>query len=339
MRVLIATDAWFPQVNGVVRTLDRLRRELVAMGHEVEIVSPEGYRSMPMPTYNEIRLALTTPGQIAKRIERFAPDYIHIATEGPIGLMARRWCMRQQRAFTTSYHTRFPEYVRARVPVPITASYRYLTWFHNAGAAMMVTTESLANELKGWGFGTIARWPRGVDHELFRPSDDKVLEFEGPIFLYVGRVSVEKNIEAFLSLDLPGTKVVVGDGPQREGLETAFPEARFLGAKFGDDLSAIYASADVFVFPSRTDTLGLVNLEALACGVPVAAYPVTGPRDIIGDAPVGILNEDLQLAALQALDLSRAACREHALKFTWAESAQAFCDNMVLYQGQFGAAA
>jgi glycosyltransferase involved in cell wall biosynthesis len=339
MRLLIATDAWFPQVNGVVRTLDRLRQELTRMGHEVEIVSPDGYKSVPMPTYNEIRLALTTPGQIAERIERFAPDYIHIATEGPIGLMARRWCLRQQRPFTTSYHTRFPEYVRARVPVPITASYRYLTWFHNAGAAVMVTTQSLAEELKAWGFDTIARWPRGVDHELFRPSEDRVLDFEGPIFLYVGRVAVEKNIEAFLSLDLPGTKVVVGDGPQREELEAAFPQARFLGAKFGDELSALYASADVFVFPSRTDTLGLVNLEALACGVPVAAFPVTGPRDIIGDAPVGVLSEDLRAAALQALELSREACREHALKFTWAESARAFQRNLKLYQSELSQAA
>ena len=339
MRLLIATDAWFPQVNGVVRTLDRLQAEVVALGHDVHMLSPEGYRSLPLPTYNEIRLALTTPGSIAKRIEAYAPDYIHIATEGPIGLMARRWCVRNGRPFTTSYHTRFPEYVRARMPVPITASYRYLTWFHNAGRAVMVTTESLTRELEDWGFRSIARWPRGVDHELFRPREETVLDFDGPIFLYVGRVAVEKNIEAFLSLDLPGTKVVVGDGPQRAQLEARYSDARFLGAKFGEELAAIYASADVFVFPSKTDTLGLVVLEALACGVPVAAYPVTGPKDLIGDEPVGALEDDLRSAALKALDLSREACREHALKFTWSASAQSFIDNVVTFQEAFDEAA
>ncbi|MEM8877721.1 MAG: glycosyltransferase family 1 protein [Pseudomonadota bacterium] len=339
MRLLIATDAWFPQVNGVVRTLDRLQAEVTALGHEVHMLSPDGYKSLPLPTYNEIRLALTTPGHIAKRIESYDPDYIHIATEGPIGLMTRRWCVKNDRPFTTSYHTRFPEYVRARMPVPITASYRYLTWFHNAGRAVMVTTESLTQELEGWGFRSIARWPRGVDHELFRPQDETVLDFEGPIFLYVGRVAVEKNIEAFLALDLPGTKVVVGDGPQRAQLEAQYTDARFLGAKFGEELAAIYASADVFVFPSKTDTLGLVILEALACGVPVAAYPVTGPKDLIGDAPVGVLGDDLQAAALNALDLSRTACREHALRFTWTASAQSFLDNVVTFQESYGEAA
>lgn len=339
MRLLIATDAWFPQVNGVVRTLDRLQAEVTALGHDVHMLSPEGYRSLPLPTYNEIRLALATPGSIAKRIEAYDPDYIHIATEGPIGLMARRWCVRNGRPFTTSYHTRFPEYVRARMPVPITASYRYLTWFHNAGRAVMVTTESLTRELEGWGFRSIARWPRGVDHELFRPREETVLDFDGPIFLYVGRVAVEKNIEAFLSLDLPGTKVVVGDGPQRAQLEARYSDARFLGAKFGEELAAIYASADVFVFPSKTDTLGLVVLEALACGVPVAAYPVTGPKDLIGDEPVGALEDDLRSAALRALDLSREACREHALKFTWSASAQSFIDNVVTFQEAFDEAA
>lgn len=339
MRLLIATDAWFPQVNGVVRTLDRLQSEVVALGHAVHILSPEGYKSVPLPTYNEIRLALATPGQIGERIEAFAPDYIHIATEGPIGLMARRWCVKNGRPFTTSYHTRFPEYVRARMPVPITASYRYLTWFHNAGRAVMVTTESLTRELEGWGFQSIARWPRGVDHELFRPRRKKKLDGKRPIFLYVGRVAVEKNIEAFLSLDLPGTKVVVGDGPQRESLQAQYQDAEFVGAKFGEDLAEIYASADVFVFPSKTDTLGLVVLEALASGVPVAAYPVTGPKDLIGDAPVGVLSEDLQEAALKALKLSRKACRDHALKFTWSASAQAFIDNVTTFQDEFDAAA
>ncbi len=332
MRILLATDAWYPQVNGVVRCLDRLRSDCSDLGASVEVLSHEGYTTVPLPTYSEIRLAITAPGAISRRISEIDPEYIHIATEGPIGHAARRWCIRNNRPFTTSYHTRFPEYLRARLPVPVGLSYRYLARFHNAGEAVMVTTDTLAEELRGRGFRSVVRWPRGVDHELFRPHAERVLDFPGPILLNVGRIAVEKNIEAFLSLDVPGTKVVVGDGPQRAELERKFPDAKFLGVKEGEELAAIYASADVFVFPSLTDTLGLVVLESLASGVPVVAFPVTGPRDTIGDAPVGVLTEDLAGGVEKALTLSREACREHALTFSWPECARIFLDHLKRFQ-------
>ncbi|MFN0264171.1 glycosyltransferase family 4 protein [Tepidamorphus sp. 3E244] len=332
MKVLLATDAWYPQVNGVVRCLDRVRSDAQALGADFKILSHEGFRTMPLPTYSEIRLALAPPGAIARKIEAFNPEYVHIATEGPIGHAVRKWCINAGQPFTTSYHTRFPEYLRARVPVPVDLTYRYLARFHNAGRAVMVTTDALAEELRGRGFRTVVKWPRGVDHKQFRPREKKVLDFPGPISLYVGRVAVEKNIEGFLSLDIPGTKVVVGDGPQRAELERRFPDAKFLGVKEGEELGAIYSSADVFVFPSRTDTLGLVVMEALASGVPVVALPVTGPRDIIGKAPVGVLTEDLAHGVHAALRLSRDACREHALQFSWEECAKIFLDHLRTYQ-------
>ncbi len=332
MRILLATDAWQPQVNGVVRTIERLVDDAAELGAEVEVLGPDRFKTVPLPTYSEIRLALTRPRTIGRMLEAAEPDYIHIATEGPIGLMTRKYCMRTKRPFTTSYHTRFPEYVAARMPVPTQITYRWLRRFHNAGRAIMVTTESLAEELRGRGFTNPVIWPRGVDSELFRPQAS-ILDLPGPIFMYVGRVAVEKNLEAFLSLDLPGTKVIVGDGPQKAELEEKFPDVVFTGTKIGEELAAHYASADVFVFPSRTDTLGLVVLEALAAGVPVAAYPVTGPKDIIGDAPVGILSEDLKGAALKALEISPEACRAHALRFSWRECAAIFLDNVRRYQG------
>jgi len=333
MKVLLATDAWYPQVNGVVRCLDRVRLDTRQFGAEVEVLSHEGFTTIPLPTYSEIRLALTKPGAIARKIEAINPEYVHIATEGPIGHAVRRWCLKNNQPFTTSYHTRFPEYLRARVPVPVDLSYRYLARFHNAGQAVMVTTDALADELRGRGFRSVVKWPRGVDHEQFRPRTGKVLDFPGPISMYVGRVAVEKNIEGFLSLDIPGTKVVVGDGPQKVELERRFPGVKFLGVKHGEELGAIYSSADVFVFPSRTDTLGFVVMEALASGVPVVAFPVTGPRDIIGDAPVGVLTEDLAGGVHEALKLSREACRAHALTFSWDECAKIFLDHLKTYQG------
>lgn len=336
MRVLLATDAWYPQVNGVVRCLDRLRHDARGFGAEIDILSHEGFTTVPLPTYPEIRLALARSSAVARRIEASAPDYIHIATEGPIGHAVRRWCIKAGQPFTTSYHTRFPEYLRARVPVPVDLTYRYLARFHNAGRAVMVTTDALGEELRGRGFHSVVRWPRGVDHEQFRPRAEKVLDFPGPVSLYVGRVSVEKNIEGFLSLDIPGTKVVVGDGPQREELEKRFPQVRFLGIKHGEELGEVYSSADVFVFPSRTDTLGLVVLEALSSGVPVVALPVTGPRDMIGDAPVGVLGEDLAAGVEAALKLSRDDCRAHALKFSWTECARIFLDHVQTYQSDRG---
>ncbi|MEO1198208.1 MAG: glycosyltransferase family 1 protein [Pseudomonadota bacterium] len=331
MRILLATDAWQPQVNGVVRTIERLVADAATLGADIYVLGPDRFYTVPLPTYSEIRLAMTLPGTVARLVEESGADYIHIATEGPIGMMVRRYCMRTNRPFTTSYHTRFPEYVAARIPVPVELTYGWLRRFHNAGRAIMVTTDSLAEELRQRGFDNPVRWPRGVDSDLFRPQPS-ILDLPKPIFMYVGRVAVEKNLDAFLSLDLPGSKVIVGDGPQRIELSQKFPDAHFLGTKLGEDLAAHYASADVFVFPSRTDTLGLVVLEALAAGVPIAAYPVTGPKDIIGSARVGVLSEDLREASLKALDISPDLCREHALKFSWLECARIFLENVRTFQ-------
>ncbi len=327
MRFLIATDAWYPQVNGVVQTYKRLCEQLGHFGHEVEILSPVGYRTIPMPTYREIRLALIGQSQAKKRIEAFAPDYVHIATEGPIGLAARAVCLRQDRPFTTSYHTRFPEYAAARLPVPESWGYSYLRWFHNAARGTMVATSSLRAELAAKGFVHLLPWSRGVDTKLFRPRNVRLFG-DGPVFLYVGRVAVEKNLSAFLDLDLPGKKAVVGGGPQLESLKAAYPDAIFTGPLFGEKLAEAFASANVFVFPSRTDTYGVVLLEALASGVPVAAYPVTGPKDVILNEKVGFLSEDLKDAAMQALKIDRAACRDYALGFSWETCARQFMTNI-----------
>ncbi len=328
MRILVATDAWHPQVNGVVRSIEALAGEARLLDAEVDVATPEGFRAMRMPTYPDIRLAFVTASTLGPRIEAARPDHVHIATEGPMGLAARRHCLRAGRVFTTSYHTRFPDYVAARAPIPRAWSYAWLRWFHNAGRGVMVSTPTVADELRRHGFGNVMRWSRGVDHALFRPRDLSVLDLPRPIFLYVGRVAVEKNVEAFLALDLPGTKVVAGDGPSRPDLEARYPSARFLGMKTGEDLARIYASADVFVFPSRTDTFGIVLLEALASGLPVAAYPVPGPSDVIGDSDVGVLDEDLGQACRQALAVPRQRAREFSLGFTWAASTRQFLDNV-----------
>ncbi|MFN7265240.1 MAG: glycosyltransferase, partial [Phenylobacterium sp.] len=265
MRILIATDAWEPQVNGVVRTLTRVISEMQAMGHTVEVISPDQFRGFPLPTYPEIKVAVGAYESVRERFKAFEPEAIHIATEGPIGLAARRICVEWKLPFTTSYHTRFPEYVSARFPVPVSAGYAYMRWFHKPSGRLMVATPTMRDELEQHGFRNITAWSRGVDTEQFRPlgaGDPDVYEgLPRPIFLSVGRVAVEKNIEAFLALDLPGSKVVVGDGPQREELESRYPGAVFRGARFGDDLAAHFAGADVFVFPSLTDTFGLVILE------------------------------------------------------------------------------
>jgi glycosyltransferase involved in cell wall biosynthesis len=260
MRILVATDAWFPQVNGVVRTLTSLAKAIEGRGVEVEFLTPEGMRTVALPSYPGIRIALPTPGGIAARIAAIKPDAIHIATEGPIGLLTRRYCAARGRSFTTSFHTRFAEYVAARWPIPERLSWSCLRWFHNGGRGTMTATASLAEELTARGFRRVLRWPRGVDADLFRPRSDANLGLLRPIFLTVGRLAVEKNIAAFLSLDLPGTKVVVGDGPARDDLARLCPNAVFLGAKHGEELARIYAAADVFVFPSRTDTFGRVLL-------------------------------------------------------------------------------
>jgi glycosyltransferase involved in cell wall biosynthesis len=324
MKIALVTDAWLPQTNGVVRTLTTTVEKLVQAGHEVTPITPGDFRTVPCPTYPEIRLALFAAGKVRRRLDALDPDAVHIATEGPLGLAARRWCLRRGRAFTTSYHTQFPEYVRARVPIPISVSYAFLRWFHCKAARTLVATASMRRTLEERGFRNLAFWGRGVDTNLFRPREERFLELPRPIWLYFGRVSVEKGIEDFLALNLPGTKLVVGDGPAAEGLHRTYPDAVFTGYRFGEELARHIAAADVFVFPSRTDTFGLVLLEAMACGVPVAAYPVTGPIDVVENGVTGVLGEDLRAAALAALDLDRRACREHALRYTWEAATRQF---------------
>ena len=324
MRVLIATDAWHPQVNGVVRTLTSLAQAASGLGVAIEFLTGEGFPSIPLPTYPDIRLALPNAREIARRIEAVNPDAIHIATEGPIGFAARAWCRRRQRPFTSSYTTRFPEYISARAPIPLSWSYAVLRGFHSAAAVTMVSTLSLMASLHDRGFKNLEIWTRGVDTELFSPQRAAALDLPRPLFLTVGRVAVEKNLEAFLALDLPGSKAVIGEGPQAAELRQRFPDATFLGERQGTELASLIAAADVFVFPSRTDTFGVVQLEALASGVPVAAFPVMGPMDVIGNQPIGVLDEDLRSACLGALKLSRKACREFALTRSWTASAQQF---------------
>ncbi|MGC1180398.1 MAG: glycosyltransferase family 1 protein [Methyloceanibacter sp.] len=328
MRVLIATDAWHPQVNGVVRTYERLALEAGKLGFEISFLAPSAFRTLPCPTYPEIRLALAGPRAIAAHIKRARPDFIHIATEGPIGLMTRRYCRKTKWPFTTSYHTRFPEYVSARLPVPEAWCYALQRRFHNGAAATFVATRSVAGELEARGFERLMLWSRGVDTELFRPR--KVRMFgEEPVFLYVGRIAVEKNIKAFLDLELPGRKVLVGSGPQAAELERLYLDALFTGPKHGEDLALAYASSDVFVFPSLTDTFGLVLLEALASGLPVAAFPASGPKDVLTEPDIGVMSFDLKAAMLEALTLDREAARAHALRYSWENSARQFIDNVL----------
>ncbi|HYF21963.1 MAG TPA: glycosyltransferase family 1 protein [Caulobacteraceae bacterium] len=332
MRILLATDAWEPQVNGVVRTLTRTVSECRAMGHEVQVIEPGQYKTVPMPTYPEIRLALGAYEDIREKFKAFEPEAVHIATEGPIGLAARKVCLEWKLPFTTSYHTKYPEYVSARFPVPLSVGYAFMRWFHSPSGRVMVATPTMRDDLEKHGFRNISPWSRGVDTELFRPGLPSVYEgLERPIWVNVGRVAVEKNIEAFLAADLPGTKVVVGDGPSREELQKKFPKAVFVGAKFGEDLAAHFCDADVFVFPSWTDTFGLVILEAMACGTPVAAFPAPGPIDIIPGSGAGAIDDDLKAACLEALKLDRAAVRAYAEKFSWRASAEEFVRNLQPY--------
>ena len=328
MRVLIATDAWHPQVNGVVRTLTSLAGSAQNLGSAIDFLTAEGFPTFPVPTYPNLRLALPGARRIAQRIEQHRPDAIHIATEGPIGFAVRGHCRRRGLPFTTSYTTRFPEYIAARAPIPQALCYAILRRFHAAAAVTMVSTPSLMAELGQRGFKNLAMWTRGVDTELFRPERAVEPGLPRPIFLTAGRIAVEKNLEAFLALDLPGSKVVVGEGPQEAELRRRFPAVKFLGLLEGEALAGHMAAADVFVFPSRTDTFGIVQLEALACGVPVAAFPVTGPRDVIADNPVGVLSEDLRAACLGALRVSRDACRAFALTRSWEQSARQFIGHM-----------
>lgn len=326
VRIAIVTDAWEPQVNGVVRTLQSVRRVLEAQGHRVEVISPDRFYSLPCPTYPEIRLALASTGSVGAMLEAFRPNAIHLATEGPLCVAARRWCLRNQMPFTTAYHTQFPDYVSARSGVPAEWIWRYIRWFHAPSQAILASTPSIRESLVGHGLTKVKHWGRGVDLAYFHPGiapHPAMTALEGPVQLYVGRVAVEKNIEAFLKSTHPGTKVVVGDGPARTALEARFPQAKFLGSMFGAELASAYVAADVFVFPSRTDTFGLVMIEALACGVPVAGYPVTGPIDVL-TPETGATDTDLTAAIAAALTKDRRACAAYGRSFTWEASAHQF---------------
>jgi glycosyltransferase involved in cell wall biosynthesis len=326
MKILIVTDAWTPQINGVVRTLQMTVRELMQMGHEVEILSPDLFRSIACPGYAEIRLALATRRQVRRHIDAFAPDALHIATEGPLGWHARAVAMQRGWPFTTAYHTRFPEYLRARTPIPLALSYAVLRRFHNAGVATLAATPAIVLDLSAHGFGAPRAWSRGVDTTLFNPDGPREERGAAPVFLHVGRLAVEKQVDAFLKLDLPGEKWVVGDGPEAPRLRADFPAARFFGALQGEALARVYRSADVKVFTSVTDTFGLVLIEAMASGTPVAAFPVPGPIDVVGTSSGGALDADLRQACLAALALPREAARAHALKFSWAAATRQFLD-------------
>ncbi len=329
-RIAIVTDAAPPQVNGVVRTLKQLGKELERQGHKVMYITPDMFRTVPLPTYKEIRIAIGAKRRVAELLDEFRPDAIHIATEGPLGLAARRYCLKRSRSFTTSFHTRFPEYLHARFRVPEKWTYALVRRFHSPASTVMAATPLLIRELEERGFKNLRLWSRGVDTELFRPkpAPDKKADKHTPVWLYVGRVAVEKNIDAFLDLELPGTKKVVGDGPRLDLLKKKYPAAQFPGALFGEELAEAYAEADCFVFPSKTDTFGLVLIEALASGTPVAAYPVQGPLDVIADAPVGRLDEDLKSACFAALEADPNTCRAYAMNFSWEACSQQFLSNL-----------
>jgi glycosyltransferase involved in cell wall biosynthesis len=324
MRIAIVTDAWKPQVNGVVQTLSKTRDELVASGHEVLMVTPEGRRTIAMPTYPEIRLSLFAGPGVRRDLDRFAPHCVHIATEGPLGLAARGYCRRRGLPFTTAYHTQFPEYVRARFPIPVSWTYRLLRWFHGPAVRTMVPTAAVKAKLEARGFRHLVLWSRGVDTRLFRPDPHFDYGLPKPVWMYLGRVAVEKNIEAFLGLDLPGSKVIIGDGPDRARLARRFIDCHFLGYRFGEDLARHLAGGDVFVFPSKTDTYGLVMLEAMACGLPVAALPVEGPIDVVENGVTGALDADLGTACRTALGLDREACRRYAETRSWRRATAEF---------------
>ena len=328
MKISIVTDAWAPQINGVVTTLEKMGEELNAVGHEVMYVTPEDFRTFPCPSYPSIRLALLPNSGVHAMLDRFQPDAIHIATEGPLGHAARKYCLKRNLKFTTSYHTQFPEYVRLRAPIPVSWTYSYLRRFHGSAQRTMVPTPSQKQKLVDRNFDNVVVWSRGVDTDLFRPRDKAFIDAEGPIAMYMGRVAVEKNIEAFLELDLPGTQYVVGDGPDLAELKKKYPNVVFTGFKRGLELARYLAAADVFVFPSLTDTFGLVMLEAMACGVPVAAFPVTGPIDVVKQGVTGVLDNDLQKAVLEALKLNPDDCVNYARQNSWTQCAELFFNQL-----------
>jgi glycosyltransferase involved in cell wall biosynthesis len=329
MRILIVSDAWRPQTNGVVTTLSQTSTSLTQFGHTLRMVTPDQFRTLPCPTYPEIRVAIFPYRRMAKLIEAFQPQAVHIATEGPLGFAARRYCIAHGLRFTTSYHTQFPQYLRERFPIPTSISYRWLRWFHGAAHTCMVSTQTVEAQLRERGFRNISRWRRGVDTRLFRPQSKHFLTLPRPVAAYVGRVAVEKNVDAFLSMPWQGSKLVIGDGPERARCQLQFPDATFVGYKRGEELARYLAAADVLAFPSLTDTFGLVNLEAMACGVPVAAYPVTGPIDVVEDGVTGALHTDLATAAVRALSLDPRACRRQAEQSGWDVCSREFESNLI----------
>ena len=332
MKILIVTDAWTPQINGVVRTIQMTVRELAALGHEVEILSPDLFRSIACPGYAEIRLALVSRRTIRRRMREIAPDALHLATEGPLGLHARSIALEHGWPFTTAYHTRFPEYLRARLPIPLSVTYAFLRRFHDSGSATLAATPAIVDDLLAHGFAAPRVWSRGVDTTLFNPDGPREPRGDAPVFLHVGRIAVEKQVEKFLELDLPGEKWVVGDGPERARLQAAYPQARWFGALQGEVLARVFRSADVKVFTSITDTFGLVLVEAMASGTPVAAFPVAGPIDVVGTSAGGVLDADLRRACLAALALPREGARAHAMTFSWAAATRQFVDALPLIE-------
>jgi glycosyltransferase involved in cell wall biosynthesis len=334
LKIALVTDAWAPQVNGVVRTLKATIKELERSGHQIEVIEPSTFKTLPCPTYPEIRLSLGAHRQIQNRLDAFAPDHMHVATEGPLGLAARRYCVSQQLNFTTSFHTRFPDYIHMRFKAPKAWVYAWLRWFHAPASSTLVATPNLMSDLHNRGFGPLSLWSRGVDVDLFYPREHKTLSFERPLWLYVGRVAIEKNIKGFLDIELPGTKIVVGDGPQRKALEAAYPKVQFCGTQTGNALAQYYSEGDVLVFPSKTDTFGLSILEALACGTPVAGFPVMGPQDVLGQmmgaTALGALDQNLEQACLQSLKAGKPEqCIEHAKTFSWASAGEQFLSALV----------
>ncbi|MEK7323520.1 MAG: glycosyltransferase family 1 protein, partial [Pseudomonadota bacterium] len=319
---------------GVVTTLSKTAAMLERMGHEVRCITPQGFKTFPCPTYPSIRLALKPAVLLRAMLDAYAPDAIHIATEGPLGWAARAYCHDRGLRFTTSYHTQMPEYIRLRTPIPLSVSYSVLRRFHRPAACTLVPTESQRQRLLQRGFENVVIWSRGVDTDLFHPGDKFFLAGPRPIAMYMGRVAVEKNIEDFLDLQLPGSKYVVGDGPDLESLRRRYPNVHFTGFKHGAELAAHLAAADVFVFPSCTDTFGLVLLEAMACGVPVAAYPVTGPIDVVTPRVTGCLDEDLGRAVHGALQLDGARCRQYALKHSWSTATAQFLKHLATAQAE-----
>lgn len=333
MKFVLVTDAWAPQVNGVVRTWQHVTQEMANLGHDPHVIHPSQFKTIGAPRYPEIRLAILPGKKLRKQLNDLNPDAIHIATEGPLGMAARKWCTKNNIPYTTSYHTQFPHYLRQYFGIPKSLSYKFIRYFHGKAKHTLVPTRQVGKELEHNGLNNIVVWSRGVDTNLFKPDypvPEALKNLDKPIFIYAGRIAIEKNIEAFLELDLPGAKVVIGDGPPRASLEKKYPDAIFVGYKFGEELAAHYAAGDVFVFPSRTDTFGVVMLEANACGLPIAAYPVTGPIDVVQQGQTGYVYKDLKQAALDALELDKKPCIAFANRNSWARCAQTVIDHLAM---------